>query len=218
MKNQNPIFKLYTHQHSANGRKVLAVSDHLKLAPEIIRVNIYQGEGQQPDYLKINPFGKIPTLVDGDFILWESNAILLYLADKWGNFQLSSQDPQRRSDIARWLFWEAAHWQPAISAVLAPAVGHRLLPSLFPAPLEEPHWQQLEFKRWVSYLNSHLSRQANLTGETLTLADFSVAGMMTYFRFANFPFGDFPALSRWYEQIEALDAWKRSESDLWAVR
>jgi glutathione S-transferase len=52
--------KLYTHHHSANGRKVLASSHHLKLDPEIILVNIYQGDGQKPDYLKINPFGKIP--------------------------------------------------------------------------------------------------------------------------------------------------------------
>lgn len=84
------MFKLYTHPHSANGRKVLAIINYLKLKPEIIPINVYTGEGQKSDYLKINPFGKIPTLVDGEFILWESNAIMLYIADKYGAYQLSS--------------------------------------------------------------------------------------------------------------------------------
>ncbi|TAK72948.1 MAG: glutathione S-transferase family protein [Gammaproteobacteria bacterium] len=210
-------FKLYTHQDSANGRKVLAISYHLNLEPEIIKVNIYQGEGQKPDYLKINPFGKIPTLIEDHFILWESNAILQYIAEKHGHFKLSSDDSEKRADIARWLFWESSHWQPAISAVLAPAVGHHLLPNLFPQPSENPNWNHPEFKHWATYLNTHLIQHDFLSNNTLTIADFSVAAMMTYFRFAKFPFDKFPALKDWYERIEALDAWKQSESKLWAV-
>jgi glutathione S-transferase len=69
----------------------------------------------------------------------------------------------------------------------------------------------------LNYLNSHLGHQAFLTGENLTIADLSVAGMMTYFRFAKCPFSRFPNLSKWYEGIEALDAWQRSEAELWKV-
>lgn len=218
IKNQNPLFKLYTHPHSANGRKVLAISYHLKLEPEIILVNIYQGDGQKGGYLKINPLGKIPTLADGNFILWESNAILQYIAEKFGGFELYPKDIQKKADISRWLFWESAHWQPAVSAVLAPAVGHHLLPNLIPAPTESPNWKHQEFNRWVTYLNTHSTQHSFLVGEQLTIADLSVAGMMTYFRFAKFPFDDFPALRNWYENIESLDAWKQSESELWAVK
>lgn len=217
MKKQNTPFKLYTHKHSANGRKVLAISHFLNLEPEIIKVNVYEGDGQNPEYLKVNPFGKIPTLVDGNFILWESNAILQYIAEKFGDFELSARDPQKRASIARWLFWESAHWQPAMSAVLAPAVGHHLLPNLIPAPSENLNWKHQECNRWVTYLNSYLAQHAYLANNELTIADFSVAGMMTYFRFAKFPFHDFPALSDWYERIESLDAWKQSESTRWAV-
>lgn len=217
MSQQNPIFKLYTHPHSANGRKVLALTYHLHLQPEIVLVNIYQGEGQRPEYLQINPLGKIPALVDGDFILWESNAILQYIAEKFGNFQLSSPEPQKRADIARWLFWETAHWQPAVTTVLTPVVAHRVVPQLFPEPKEAPQWEQLEFKRWAAFLNTHLASLPFLVGDELTLADISVAGMMTYFRFAKFPFDEYPALGRWYALIEGLEAWKKSESPLWTV-
>jgi len=54
-----------------------------------------------------------------------------------------------------------------------------------------------------------------LTGETVTIADFSVAGMMTYFRAAHFPFRKTPSLSGWYARIEALDAWRSTETALW---
>ena len=217
MNEQQAPFKLYTHQDSANGRKVLAISYYLKLEPEIIRVNIYQGEGQNPGYLKINPFGKIPTLVQDEFILWESNAILQYIAEKYGDFQLSAKNSKNKADIARWLFWESAHWQPAVSAVLAPAVGHHLLPNVIPMPSADPNWKHQEFYRWVIYLNSHLKQRLFLLNDGLTIADFAVASMMTYFRFSKFPFNEFPALRDWYKRIESLDAWKKSESERWAT-
>jgi len=212
----NALYKLYTHHHSANGRKVLALTYHLQLPAEILLVNIYQGDGKNPDFLKINPLGKIPVLVDADFVLWESNAILQYIAEKFADFQFSDQDPQKRADISRWLFWESSHWQPALSTVLAPVVGHHLLPHVIPAPKEAPNWQHPDFNRWVTYLNSRLTQHSHVVNDRLTIADFSVAGMMTYFRFAKFPFDHFPALKNWYERIESLDAWKKSESELWA--
>ena len=89
---------------------------------------------------------------------------------------------------------------------------------MFPAPAECPNWKHQEFNRWVTYLNLHLTQRSFLVGDQLTIADLSVAGMMTYFRFAKFPFDDFPALRNWYKHIESLDAWKKSESELWAIK
>jgi|SRR5271157_435630 len=86
---------LYTTPLSANGRKVLAVSHHLGLAPEIRLVNVYRGEGRSAKYLAINPSGKIPTLVDGEFTLYESNAILQYLSEAHGEYRLWSREPRQ---------------------------------------------------------------------------------------------------------------------------
>jgi glutathione S-transferase len=208
-------FTLYTTPISANGRKVLAVAQQLKLNPEIKIINVYQGDGQKSDYLALNPFGKIPTLVDGDFILWESNAILQYMAEALGDYHLSSRDPKIRADISRWMFWESCHWQPTISTILANAVGHALVPHLVPPPSDHPDWDHPQFMVCAKYLNSHLQERQFLAGNELSIADFSIAGMMTYFRFGDFPFERFPYLSRWYEYIEQLEAWKNTQHPTW---
>jgi len=96
------MLTLYSTALSANGRKVLAVSRYLELEIDVRVVNVYRGEGRAAEYLAINPTGKIPTLVDGDFTLYESNAILQYICEAHGDFRLWSREPQQRGRIARW--------------------------------------------------------------------------------------------------------------------
>jgi glutathione S-transferase len=209
------MVKIYATPLSANGRKVLAVSRMLGIDAEIHLTNVYRGEGRTAGYLAINPSGKIPTLVDGGFILSESNAILIYLAEVHGAYRLWSRDARARCKIAQWLFWESAHWQPALSTCLADLVGHRLLPERIPQPRSAPDWNSGLLQPLLNILETTLSSQAFLTGEGVTIADFSVAGMTTYFRVANFPFHAFPAVSRWCARIEALDSWRETATPLW---
>jgi glutathione S-transferase len=206
---------LYTTPLSANGRKVLAASHQLGLAPEICLVNVYRGEGRSAEYLAVNPSGKIPTLVDGDFTLFESNAILQYLSEAHGEYRLWSREPRARAAIARWLFWESAHWQPVLSAILSPFVGHCLLPDVLPPPAPHVPWDSELLQPLLRTLEAVLKGHPFLTGESLSIADFSVAGMMTYFRAANFPFEKTPFLSARYARVEALDAWQSTEAPLW---
>lgn len=209
------MLTLYTTPLSANGRKVLAVSHHLGLQPEIRLVNVYRGEGRAPEYLAINPTGRIPTLVDDEVALPESNAILQYLAEAYGDFRLFSRDAVERAQISSWLFWESAHWQPAMLPVLAPFVGHRLRPEDIPPPPSAPDWEDERLHPLLERLDTRVRDRAFLTGDALTLADFSVAGMLTYFRAAGFPFAAFPGLAAWYGRIEALPAWRASATGLW---
>lgn len=169
--------KIYATPLSANGRKVLAVSRHLGLSPEIHEVNVYRGEGRAPAYLAINPSGKIPTLIDGEF--------------------------------------ESAQWQPTLIAFLSELVGHRLLPEGIPEPRHPPDWSSAPVQPILKTLQTALSAEAFLTGPTPTIADFAVAGMMTYFRAAAFPFQRFPKIADWYARIESLDSWRATESPLW---
>lgn len=206
---------LYTTPLSANGRKALAVGRALGLALDVRVVNVYRGEGRTPAYLAINPAGKIPTLVDGPLTLSESNAILVYLCEAHGGYSLWSREAAGRAEIARWLFWEAAHWQPALIGVLSGFVGHRLLPDVVPPPAAPPDWGAAALAPLLDTLERQLAARAFLAGESVTIADFCVAGMMTYFRPAAFPFHAYPRLAAWYERMEALPAWRESEDPLW---
>jgi glutathione S-transferase len=176
---------------------------------------VYRGEGRTPEYLAINPLGKIPTLVDGDLTLFESNAILQYLCEAHGNFRLWSRAPKERARIARWLYWESGHWQPVLATILSPHVGHHLLPEAVPRPVQGPEWDAPELQPLLGVLSRALSTSPFLVGEAVTIGDFAVAGMMTYFPTAHFPFRGHPPLMDWYARIEALDGWRATRDPLW---
>ena len=211
------MITLYTTPLSANGRKVQAAALQLHLDLAIRHVNVYAGEGRTPEYLQINPTGKIPTLVDHDLVLSESNAILIYLAEAHGSFQLFSDIPAERAAITKWLFWESAHWQPALSSVLSGIVGHLLLPQQIAEPETPPNWADAQLRPLLVRLDEHLRDLSFLAGERPTIADFSVGGMTTYFRAARFPFSEYPSLSAWHARLEELDGWRATAVDPWST-
>src|SRR4051812_8751518 len=101
--------KLYTFPIAPNARKVHAVIEHLGLKDiEIHLVDLTKGGQQSPEYLALNPMGRVPTLVDGDLVLWESNAVCEYLCDLQGDTSLFPRDARVRADISRWLYWQAS--------------------------------------------------------------------------------------------------------------
>ena len=206
---------LYSTPLSANGRKPLALARHLGLALDVRTVNVYAGEGRSPEYLALNPLGKIPTLVDGDWVLSESNAILQYLGDAYGGGALGSRDARGRADVARWLFWESAHWQPSLSAALSAFVITRLWPERA-LPEVTVNWDDGALAPLLAFLERHLSGSPFLVGPALTIADFSVAGMTTYFRPGGFPFARVPAISAWFGRVESLEAWRSTAAAPWA--
>lgn len=205
---------LYTTPLSANGRKVLAASQQLGLTPDVKLINVYRGEGRATDYLAVNPQGKVPTLVDGDLMLWESNAILIYLAEAYGDHRLWSREPKRRADLSRWLFWESSHWQPTLTEVLRPVVAERLGLASNAAPAQA-EWSHPGFQNLAHLLDVQLLDRPFIGGKELTIVDFSIAGMMTYARAARFPFDTYTGIGKWYARMEALPAWKATQDSLW---
>src|SRR5260370_1696536 len=115
--------KLYTFVGSPNGRKVEAVISHLGLDIEIEYRDFFAGALRSPDFIALNPNAMVPTLVDESFILWESNAIVQYLADKADSEELFPRDRQKRADITRWQFWEAGHFNKAFGTLAVEAVA-----------------------------------------------------------------------------------------------
>src|SRR4029077_12507948 len=101
--------KLYGFPPSPNTWKVRAVAAHIGLPLELALGDLSKGQQRTPDYLALNPTGRTPTLVDGDFVLWESTAIMHYLANQKPN-SLWPSSPRPRADIMRWQSWQLQHW------------------------------------------------------------------------------------------------------------
>lgn len=97
------MLTLYTAPMSGNGRKVHMLLEEVGAHYQLSKLDLQKGEQKNPDYLRLNPNGKVPTRVDGDFVLWESNAILLYLIEKFSAQALLPIGFQDRAHVFQWL-------------------------------------------------------------------------------------------------------------------
>jgi glutathione S-transferase len=196
--------KLYYFE-TPNARKACAVARYLDVPVEFVRVDLAKGEHQTPAYLAINPNGKVPALEDGEMRLWESAAIMCYLADQAGS-SLWPKDA-RQIDVIRWLSWDGSHFSRHAGTlffeqVIKPQFG-----------LGDPNRAAIDeamsfFRRFAGVLNDHLKGRAYLVGDGLTVADFAVASMLPNAREAKLPIDEFAEIGRWYAQLEQLPAWR----------
>ncbi|MBL8223898.1 MAG: glutathione S-transferase family protein [Chromatiales bacterium] len=111
--------RLYSFPVTPNNRKVEAFIRHFDLPVEIHHVSFKDRETQSPGFLAINPMGRVPALTDGDFRLWESNAILTYLASVFPATRTLPTDARGRADVDRWLHWQSCHLMTAVAALQA---------------------------------------------------------------------------------------------------
>ena len=109
--------KLYNSPGSPNALRARAAVHALGLDVEIVNVDIAKGENRTPEFLAINPNGKVPALVDGDLHLWESRAINAYLTTKVAGQTLYPADPVRRAIVDQWSYWQAIHLGPSMQKV-----------------------------------------------------------------------------------------------------
>ena len=201
--------KLYGFPPSPNTWKVRAVAAQLGIKLELQLVDLPKGEQRTPGYLALNPTGRTPTLVDGDFKLWESTAIMQYLASRSTN-SLWPNDARVRADIMRWQSWQLQHFAPdaCVPLTYQRLVKKRL--NLGP-PDQAIVDKALEaFKRDASVLDAHLAKQRYLVGQELTLADLSVAAVLVYANEAEMPLAQYPRVQEWSGRIYALQAWRET--------
>jgi glutathione S-transferase len=109
------MIKLYDHPISGNCYKVRLALSQLGVNYEKINVDIFKGEQSKPEFVALNPNKKVPVLVDGDFVLWESNAILLYIGGKFAPNRLYSEDPKVFGEISQWLFFGKTTIDPGLA-------------------------------------------------------------------------------------------------------
>jgi glutathione S-transferase len=151
--------------------RVLWVLRELGVEFDFINVNLVAGENRRPEFLAINPAGKLPVLVDGDFVLTESVAIVLYLAEKYDDKGLLPAKLEARAQVNRWLLFTATEleqplWRIARHTSLYPK--ERRLPDEIPLARQD-------FHDMAAVMERHMADRQFLVGDGATVADFVAA-------------------------------------------
>lgn len=202
--------KLYENALSPNARRPLLVVEHLDLDVERVHVDFMKGDHKKPEYLKLNPNGMVPLLVDGDFVLNESRVIAQYLASKKPESGLWPADERTRFDITRWQFWDAAHFSPQLGTL---AYERMVKPMMGMGEPDEGKIKEAEerFARFAGVLDQHLAGRSHLVGSSLTVADLSVGCSLTYVTPAGMNLDPYPGLKSWLGRIAELDCWTKTQ-------
>lgn len=198
--------KLLGRDSSSNVQKVRWALLELGLSYEHIPVGGKFGGNKTPDYLALNPNGLVPVLRDGDLVVWESHAIVRYLAAVYGAGTMFPTDPRERATVDQWADWTATTFQPAWLGVFWKLVRT-------PEDQRNPvaiATAVAETERCLSIMDGQLGRTGYLGGEALTYADI-VAGV-AMFRWTSMPIErrEHPNVTAWHERLRARAAFREA--------
>ncbi|RYZ02714.1 MAG: glutathione S-transferase family protein [Myxococcales bacterium] len=200
--------KLYNSDFSPNCVRVRAVAFELGIDLEIVDVDL---RSKSPELLALNPNGKVPVLVDGDFVLWESRAINAYLARLHPERGMYPQAP-RQALVDQWSLWQAVHLGPAMQKVAL----ERFFKARFgmgtpdEAAAAASHQEALRF---LAVLEPRLASRPWVV-EELSIADFALGSTFTFRKPAGIALDQFPAVTAWIDRLEALPSWQRATAAL----
>ena len=178
---------------------------------DLVPVDLLNGEHRSAAYLRMNPNGRVPLLDDDGFLLWESHAIMQYLADSKPNDALYPLDLQPRADVNRWLFWSAYHFTPAVGRISRERVSKKMVGGAGgPDPVEIERGEA-ELVKAAQMLDEHLADKEWIAQGRLTLADVALAAPLMHTEAAQLPVLPFAHLQAWFGRVTALDAWRACE-------
>jgi glutathione S-transferase len=197
--------KLYDAAQSPNARKVRLVAAELGVALERVPVSIQRGEHRAPEYLALNPNGRVPTLDDDGFVLWESAAILRHLAAKHPEKGLVPLEPRAQAVLDQWMFWWAAHPEAALMTL----VGERLVkPFLGAAPDHAvAAAADATLARVLPVLEAQLVGRDHVLGP-LSLADFQAAPVLEMAPRLGVELTPYPNVYVWLQRLQTKPYWK----------
>lgn len=200
--------KLHQSPFSPACQKVVAVAHEVGLPLELVTVEVFKGETRSPAILAKNPNGKVPILEDGDFVLWESTAMLAYIAAKAGREDLAPTTPRERAEVDRWTSWEGAHFGPAIRKVAFERIVKKLA-GLGPPDDAAVKAGIEEFEARVNVLEQSLGTKEYLCGR-LTIADFALTPYAAGAANCGLDFEPYPKANAWLTRMLARDSIKKT--------
>ncbi|KAK4495507.1 hypothetical protein PRZ48_013839 [Zasmidium cellare] len=202
------VLQVYLDPCTINCRKVLAGLDLIGAKYEIHHIDYFKGEQKSDAFTKINPCQTVPAATDGDLVLTESNAILMYAADQVGS-STYPKDLKARADCNRWLLWEASVWFGTCYVYVVENVVKPLLksqPDQSTLSNEEPKWNKA-----AGILDERLAKNKFLLGNDVSIADIAIASCMHLSPEQGLPLDKHSNLSRWYKDIQAIPEWQKTQ-------
>jgi GST-like protein len=197
------MIRLYTWL-TPNGRKVSIALEELGLPYEVIPVNIGKKAQFDPEFLEISPNNKIPAIVDGDFALMESGAILLYLAEKAGKLSPPYGTPEYWR-MMEWLMWQMGNFGPSLGQ------AHHFL-KFNPGISEYAETRyHTEAKRLYAVLDKRLAGR-EFVCDDYSVADIAIWCWASRFEFHQIDLDDYPEVRRWYVKLAGRPAFQRGYS------
>lgn len=203
--------KLYHHPVSTTSRAVLLFAADQGIPLDLHSVDLFSGEHLQPDFGRINPSQAVPVLVDGDFRLTESSAILKYLAERHAS-PAYPLDLRQRARVNERLDW--------FNTGLVRDLGYGFVyPQIYPHHRRQDEaaqqctleWAQRQSRRWLGILDESLigAQGDFVCGSTISLADYFGATLLTLAEAVQADFGRWRHVSRWLARMKALPSWGR---------
>lgn len=194
------MIKLYSWT-TPNGRKVSIALEEMGLPYEAVAIDIGKGEQFAPEFLKISPNNRIPAIVDGDTALFESGAILMYLAEKSGQFM-----PDYGSDdywqMMQWLMWQMGGFGPMLGQ------AHHFLKYHAGKSAYAEERFHTEALRLYGVLDRHLATSPYMIS-SLSIADFAIWPWASRFEWHQVNLNDFEHVKRWYLELAARPGFQR---------
>jgi glutathione S-transferase len=206
------MITLYAHPTSPNSRKVHWALEEMGVPYNYKNVDLRTREQKKPEFLKLNPNGRVPVLVDGDgdngFVLYESNAILWYLADKFGRGQIVPEDVAERAHIDQWMWWQASD--------LGPAAGRpwlmKVRAKFFGQPFDEvAHKHACEAAvAPLLLLDQHLAGRQFVVADRFSIADIALSESFGLCAEAGIPLSEVTHLHQWFARLAERPAYRKT--------
>ena len=192
------MLKLWGRVNSINVQKVLWALDELKVPFERVDAGMAFGVVGEPFYKKMNPNSRVPTIYDDGFVLWESNAIVRYLAAKHGAGSLWPSDPRQRADSDRWMDWASNHVNPALTPVFW---------NLIRTPADKRNMAQVDAgaeatAQQFQVLEQALEDRDYVAGKSFTMGDIAVGVNVYRWSALDVKRPRLPRLEAYYERLK----------------
>ncbi|MEZ4741195.1 MAG: glutathione S-transferase family protein [Bdellovibrionota bacterium] len=197
------MIKIYGSPQSSAGRCFLTLEE-VGVKYQRQSLDFRKKEHKSPEYLKLNPNGKVPTIVDGELVLWESMAINYYLCEKYKP-ELLGKGPEVKAGLMQWSYWGLAELQPPLVDMLIekffvppdrknPAVNDKCIDKLMPL---------------FAVLNTHLESREYLVDNMFSLAELNVVPTVDIATAVGIDLGDYPHVQAWLTRCHGRDSYQR---------